>query len=322
MQRFLFALVVPMLAAASILPDTIGPYHRTDAGRVILTDRALWDEYGLKNFESATFENGPAKFTATLYQLQDSTGALAAFEWQRPAKSIPSKAAALASETPDGLVLLYGNYVLLFAGYKPTAPEIGALAHTLPNVDGTPLPTLIGYLPLQDIVPNSQRYVTGPVSLQKFDPSIPPSIAAFRYGSEAQLGVFHSPKGDLTLAVFNYPTPQIAMQKLTDFQNLPGAVVKRTGPLIAVAMAPTDPDEAERLLSQVQYRADITMQEHIPTRRDNIGNLVITAFVLTGLALAACVIAGLAFGGFRAFLRRGNRNPDADTIISLHLRQP
>ena len=33
------------------------------------------------------------------------------------------------------------------------------------------------------------------------------------YGAEAQMGVFHSPKGDMTMTIFNYPTHQIAMQR-------------------------------------------------------------------------------------------------------------
>ena len=190
---------------------------------------------------------------------------------------------------------------------------------SLIHVDGTPFPTLPGFLPMQDLVPNSDRYITGPMGLQKFDPAIPPSVAAFHYGTEAVLGVFHSPKGDLTLAVFNYPTPQIAMDRITAFQNLPAAVAKRSGPLVAVVVAPPDPDEAERLLAQVQYRVDITQQEHIPTRRDNIGNLVINAFILVGILLVFCVVGGLGVGGLKLLSKRGKDNPDGDTVISLHL---
>lgn len=170
-----------------------------------------------------------------------------------------------------------------------------------------------------DLVPNSERYVIGPVGLQQFMPSITPSVAAFHYGTEAQTGVFHSGKGDFPLAVFEYPTPQIAQQRITVFQGIPGALAKRTGPLIAVTMASPDPDEAERLLAMVQYRAEITMDEHIPTKKDNIGNLVINAFILTGILLVICVGGGVAMGMIRLWRRRGKDNPDADAVISLHL---
>jgi hypothetical protein len=318
-MRFLATLLLPLLAGAAILPDSIGAYHRTAVSQPTLNGRDLWDEYGLREYESATYENGTAKFTATAYQLQDSTGAMAAFDWQRPALAKVSHAADQATETATGLTLVRGNYLLFFDGYKPAAPELSALESSLIHVDGTPLPTLPGFLPVQDLVPNSERYITGPMGLQKFNPAVPPSVAAFHYGTEAVLGVFHSPKGNLTLAVFDFPTPQIAMDRVTVFQNLPGAVAKRSGPLVAVVVAPADPDAAERLLAQVQYRVDITQQEHIPTRRDNIGNLVINAFILVGILLVFCVVGGLGVGGLKWLRRRGKDDPDGDTMISLHL---
>ena len=33
------------------------------------------------------------------------------------------------------------------------------------------------------------------------------------------MGVFHSPKGDMILAIFDYPTPQMAMQQVHDSRN-------------------------------------------------------------------------------------------------------
>src|SRR5262249_24173446 len=161
-------------------------------------------------------------------RLQDTTGSMAAFEWQRPANSTSSKIAGMAAETPDSLVAVHGNYILSFAGYKPSADEWQALSDGLANVDTTSLPVLPGYLPVQGLAPNSERYVTGPVGLAKFEPSIPPSVAGFHYGTEAQIGVFHSAKGDPRLAIFNYPTHHIAAQKVADFEKLPGGtIVKR-----------------------------------------------------------------------------------------------
>jgi hypothetical protein len=319
MTRFLLALLLPALAQAAIWPDAIGAWHRTAVSKPVLADGALWDEFGLRESETASYENGSAKFTATAWRLQDSTGALAAYDWQRPGQSEPSKLAALAAETAGSLLLVHGNYLLSFSGYKPTAPELDPIVGSLRNVDTTVLPTLPGYLPSQDLVPGSERYITGPASLRKFNPGIPSSAAAFRLGAEAQLGVFHGLKGETVLTIFNYPTHQIAMQQAASLGKIPGAEVKRSGPLVAVILSPPDPDAAERLLAQVRYRAEVTRDEYVPTLRDNIGNLVITAFVLTGLLLAFCVVSGLAFGGFRAFLRRFRKGEDPDALTTLHL---
>src|ERR1700722_19622114 len=133
----LFAiLIVPLLAGAAIFPDSIGAYHRTAVSQPTLNGRDLWDEYGLHEYESATYENGAAKFTATAYQLQDSTGAMAAFNWQRPAAAKVSRAADYAAETGTGLMLVRGNYLLFFDGYKPAPAELTALEDSLIHVDG------------------------------------------------------------------------------------------------------------------------------------------------------------------------------------------
>ena len=317
--RLLLTLLLPALAQAAIFPDAIGAWHRTAASKPVLADGPLWDEYGLRESETASYQNGSARFTATAWRLQDSTGALAAYDWQRSGNSEASSVASLAAETADSLLLVHGNYLLSFNGYKPTTPELDPVIESLRNVDSTALPTLLGYLPSRDLVPGSERYVIGPASLRKFNAGIPPSAAAFHLGAEAQLGVFRSPKGDMVLTIFNYPTPQIAMQQAASLGKIPGADVKRSGPLVAVILSPPDPDAAERLLAKVRYRAEVTLDERVPTLRDNIGNLVVNAFVLTGLLLAFCVVSGLAFGGFRAFFRRFRKGEDPDALITLHL---
>lgn len=323
-MKFLLALLVPglflpALTSAAILPAAIGAYHRVSNSQPTIANRDLWDEYGLRDYESGVYENGASKMTVTAYQVQDPTGAMAAFDWIRPKNSKPSKAAEYAAETPDELMLVRGNYVLDFQGARPTDLEIATLAGSLPVMDTSAFPTLPGYLPTQDLVPNSERYIQGPIGLAQFNGAIPPSVAAFRYSAEAVLGTYHGAKGDAVLAIFSYPTPAIARDRLTEFENIPGAMAKRAGPLVAVVVKPADADLAERVLDQVQYRVDITMQEHIPTRRDNIGNLVINAFILTGILLVFCIVAGLGVGGLRILRRHGKDNPDGDAVIRLHL---
>jgi hypothetical protein len=322
-MKFLFAAVLlPTLAAGAILPEAVGAWQRGAVTKPVLSEPALWSEFGLKSSETSVYQNGSARFTATAWQLEDTTGSLAAFDCQRPVAATPSTAAKLAAETPDSLLLVHGNYLLSFAGYKPSREELELLNGSLINVDATVLPALPGYLPSGGLIPNSERYILGPVGLQKFASGISPSLAAFHLGAEAQLGVFHSPKGDAQMLIFNYPTPQIAMQRLPEFQKLAGAVAKRSGPLVALVLAPPDADYAESLLSQVRYQAQVTLDEYVPTRRDNIGNLVINAFVLIGILLAFSVVSGFALGGYRAIRRRAGHGEEADAMITLHLQQP
>ena len=141
----------------------------------------------------------------------------------------------------------------------------------------------------------------------------------FHFGAEAQIGVFRSPRGDMALTIFNYPTHQMAMQQVAQLEKLPGAVVKRSGPMIAVVLAPPDPDFAQHLLGQVRYQAEVTRDEYVPTRRDNIGELLYNAFVLIGILLAFAVVSGVIFGGLRSFRHRGKKGEEADAMITLRL---
>jgi hypothetical protein len=321
-MRYLFAaLLLPGVLSAAILPDAIGAHQRQSVGQPAITDRQVWDEYGLKSSETASYASGDSKFSATVWQLQDATASIAAFFWQRPAAAKPSPLSSLAAETKDSLLTVHGNYLLSFAGYKPSAEELDGVKASLNHVDAGSLPALIGYLPSEGLVPNSERYILGPAGLERFAPGIPPSVAAFRYAAEAQLGLFRQGNTTTKLTIFNYPTHQIAMDRMPEFEKIPGAVAKRSGPLVAVILSPPDPDFAERLLGLVRYKAEITRDEYVPTRRDNIGELILNVFVLIGILLVFSLVSGLAVGGVRALFRRGKTGLDAEAMISLHLEK-
>lgn len=318
-MRLLLAILLPAVSSAAIWPENFGSFHRVSAEPVTVSNRPLWDEYGLQQAERAEYESGLQRFSGTAWRFQDSTGAMGAFEWQLPPDGKLSKLGALAVETPKSTLLAHGSYLLLFNGRVPEVSELEELFQHVPRLDQSPLPALRDYLPSEGLIPNSQRYVTGPVGLQMFAPVIPPSTAAFHFGAEAQMGAFKSPGGPINIAIFSYPTPQIAIQRVVDFQRISGATAKRTGPLVAVVLPPANPDDAERLLAQVRYQPSITWSERVPTRRDNIGDLVINAFLLIGMLLIFCVVAGVAVGAFRTLFRRAGPGGEAEPVISLHL---
>lgn len=320
MRVSVFALLLPGLLGAAILPDAIGDWHRSGSTKPALTDQPVWNDYGLKDWESATYQNGAKKATVNVWKLQDTTGAMAAFDWQRPADAKPSTLGSLAAETPTGLVWVRGNYLLAFEGFKPEAADLDVVGGALKNLDSTSLPVLPGYLPSANLVPNSQRYVTGAGSLARFDPAISPSLAGFHFGAEAQLGTFRSAKGDMTLAIFKYPTPQIARLKVEEFTKA-GAMARRSGPLVSVFTSPADPDLAERVLGDVHYQAEITVDEYVPTQRDNMGDLLLNICILAGLLAAFGLVAGFAFGGFRAMMRAFRKGEEPGAMITLHLEE-
>jgi hypothetical protein len=110
----------------------------------------------------------------------------------------------------------------------------------------------------------------------------------------------------------------MARERAVEFQKVQGALVKRTGPLVAVVLSPPDPDEAERLLAQIRYQATVAWSEYVPSSRDNIGTLIVNIFILIGFLLVFGVVAGVAYGGVRTF-RRNRSGGEPDALTSLHL---
>ncbi len=318
------AWLVPLagsLAGAAIWPEQLGRFSRTSvAPAAPASERAVWDEYGFDTGEQAVYQAAGSRIKATAYRMKDSTGALAAFQWQRPAEAAPSKMAALAAATPKSLLVAYGNYLLRFDGGNPDAADLQGLYPQLPRLEQSALPALPGYVPAARRVANSERYILGPVSLERFEHRIPPAVAGFRYGAEAQFAQYRTPAGEMSLTVFSYPTPQVARERQAEMGALAGAMVKRSGPLVAAILSPPDANEAERLLAQVRYQAEISWSERVPKKGENVGTLLIAIFTLTGFLLLFCLVAGMALGGFRVALRRFGKRELDEPIILLRLR--
>src|SRR6185503_11503532 len=146
----------------------------------------------------------------------------------RPDNATPAKISALSAKTPDGALFAYGNYVFQVSGDVPEQKDLELLFTQLPQLDNAPLPALAGYLPQDGLIPNSERYILGPASLARYEPRIAPSLAAFHLGAEAQLARYRTPKGDLTLTIFSYPTPNMARERQAELLKVPGTIAKRS----------------------------------------------------------------------------------------------
>jgi hypothetical protein len=303
-------------AGAAILPDYLGRAAKEDSTEVRPADPELFEEYGFEAGERARY--GPVEVAA--WRFKDSTGAMSAFQFMRPADAKPSRLDRLAAYDANGLILQHGNYVIEFKGRQPTEVELVRIIQGLPQYSDAALPVISTYLPADGLIPNSERYITGPVSLERFDPGVPPSTAAFHLSAEAQFGRYHSRQGDFGLAIFNYPTPALARQQAIAFQKLSGAMVKRVGPLVAVILNPPDADAAERVIAKVTYEASVTQNETVPgTEVRSFARAFLSMVMLAGIIIAFCVISGLLFAGARILSRRFGTKDASEDMITLHL---
>ncbi len=323
MCKFALALLLPGLACGAILPQFVGTLEKASSKPLVLEDRPVWDDYGLQDSEEATYKGGGKALTVRAYRLQDATGALAAFQWQRPADAkAPSDELAelskLSATTPNGLIIALGNHLLIVNGGQPAPEDLGNVFRSMPHQETGPLPTLPEHLP-PGVVPNSERYIIGPASLAKFEPEISPAQAAFHFGTEIQTGEYKTPAGDVKLAIFSMPSPELARMRIADLNKIDGMVTKRSGPLVAAILQPKDLNAAEKLLSQVRFQAEITTGQAPRGKKDNVGDFMVNLAILIGILVLFALLSGLVFGGMRHIFRRGGASGEGETVISLHL---
>jgi hypothetical protein len=298
-RSLIFAIVFASLpAAAAIWPEKLGTYDRKSASEL----QSAPDEYGREAAEQADYD----LFQVTGIRFKDSTGAYAA-----------------SLEAHDHSIQV-DNYLIACSGKCPK--DLALLAKALPRLSHAPLPTLKDYLPAKNKIPNSERYIMGPSGLHANLPQITDSAVALDFGTEGEAARYRLPRGEATLAVFSYPTLEMARQQAPAYEKIPGVVVKRTGSLVAlVASAGTgqeiDPQAAKKLLAQVNYRGAVSFNEPLPLviKPETAANMILGIMTLAGYLLVFCAVSGLAYGAIRVVARRFGYSGANESMTTLDL---
>ena len=310
----------------------------TEAGKTDAAYPAVLKEYGFTDAETATYTRSDGrKLVVKAARFNDATGAYGAFTFYRqPAmrtEQIGTKAAS-ANER----ILFFRDNVLVDANFDRltgmSAAELRDLAGLLPAAKGSAenLPTLPEYLPKSDAVENSAKYILGPQALMASKVPLTPEQVDFSHDAEVLTQDYSSKSGPLTLMLIQYPTPQIAGERLRALQSSAQSspvplLARRTGPLVDVVTGAIGSSEAQQLLNSVNYEAEVTWNEATSmSKRDNIGNLILGVFALIGIILLISIIFGVFFGGIRILMKqlfpgRVFDRPQDIEIIQLHLRQ-
>jgi hypothetical protein len=169
---------------------------------------------------------------------------------------------------------------------------------------------LPNYVPREDLVTNSVKYVVGPAALRAINAPVTADQVDFSLSPEIIVGEYNIDRSSARLVLVGYPTPQIAGAKLNTFSSMTptheGTIVaKRTGPLLAIVDGPVSEGDAKTILGRVNYEADVTWNENTGlSKRDNIGNLVIAAMALAGIILLISLGTGVLFGFTRVIMQK------------------
>lgn len=299
---------------------------------------AVLKELGFKDFAAATYRQDGDSLHLRAARFADATGAYAAFTFYNSSDMVNIKIGNQGSWAGNRIMFFQGNVLVdarLDRITPTTAGELRELAADLPGSEADPraLPSLPRYLPGDGYVKNSGKYVIGPLELAQLGSPIPAEVVDFQRNAEVVLANYRTSGGEATLVLASYPTPQIAGDRLKAFEACQGSdgrpalyLAKRSGPLVVGVTGPISENEARNLLGLINYRADVTWNERVPTGRDNVGNLLVNIFALTGIILGFALVVGIMFGGVRVLLKRlfPDRvfdRPEDVEIIQLKLRE-
>ena len=338
---------------AAILPKEFGGWQLQGAAQTS-KDPAVADpanpavvkEYGFTDFSSGSYtrEDG-RKLTLRAARFSDASGAYGAFTYYKQPEMLNEKIGDQASSL-NNRVLFYRGNVLVEALFDKlsvmSAAELRELASDIPLPQGGArnLPSLPTYLPKQDYVKNTAKYIMGPIALEKIGAPLSSELIDFAAGAEVVEGSYRASSGEGTLLLISYPTPQIATEHFKRIEaahqeNAPQAAgqpavvemgsfaQKRSGPIVAVASGQISQSEANALLAPFHYDADVTWNENtFFDKKNNVANLLWNVVVLCGVLMGITLAAGVAFGGVRIALQRvlpkQNRSAD-DEFIALNI---
>lgn len=298
-------LVLCAPAGATLLHEALGPFERSEPQPYEPPDREVFDEFGLEEAEQAQYRTADGRSVLVrAMQFYDDTGAVAAYSWLRPAGATEVERGERAVEKGDYILIHFANYLLSLEGDTPDEESIEIALAYLPRPKPTADPPVLRYVPEDALVTGSGRHILGPVSLERLAPDLSPSVVGFHFGTEGYYGRYSTPAGEAEMIVWDYPSNPIARGQVEEFHALEGPVAKQDGPLIAVVLESPSPDEAQRLLAQVRYRAEVTQHHQEPKRHDSLPNLILDTFVLCGLLAGLMVVGGVLVAGTRRLAGR------------------
>jgi hypothetical protein len=308
-------------------------------------DADVLKEYGLKDYAVADYARGGRRVTVRARRFADATGAYGAFTFYRHLgmhpEDIGKEGASSGSEflfwTGTTLVdAVFGNAgpgassdsevcvpvtsgetCISVASARASLRELAAALPPAPGPDGV-APELPHRLPAQGLEADSIRYFVGPAAYARSGASLPAALIDFTRDPEVVTAQYSARDGKGALTIVEYPTPQIAIARAKaiddQFKQGSGSVsqaVHRSGPIVAVTGGRFSSSEAQSLLGQIKYEAEVTV-DHAKSYVSEVkktARLVLGIIYLTFILGASSMLVGLFLGGGRAVVRRLRGKP-------------
>lgn len=317
-----------------------------DASAADPANAAILKEYGFIDFASGTYTRDDGRtVTIRAARFADATGAFGAYTFylqpDMRREEIGDQGASSGKHA-----LFYRGQIVVDASFSQESPmsaaELRSLAGMLPlpPANAGKLPSVLFFMPPHGYVANTQKLAVGPVSYSTLGAPLSANLVNFNADPDITQGQYTTPGGDATLLLIYYPNAQVAAAQLHQidpkFKESPGIaavdnagqfVIKRTGPILAIASGPASESDLKSLLGRVNYEANVTWNQRTSLDASNdIGGLLVNIILLCFILGAMAIVAGIAFGGFRILMKRWFPDrvfdrPEQVEFIALHLTE-
>jgi len=320
-------------AQQPLLPDTFANWHSSECNANPQLP-AVSQEAGQRAFQQCQFTSGKLSANIWAGRYRDPSSAYEVYTSLLRPTMQPSTVGRFTAVDDKGLLILVGDIV---AGVDQprnvSTKDLQELTSIIAaRSNKTPLPPIREYLPKEDLVNATQRYCLGAVGLRNalepltsfvFGSRTYPdserekflditSRIGFSSGAEAMLAEYRHQREGAVLLLIDYPTPQLAELHLRHLDDALRDVVKgyeakieRKGSLLSVVLGSSSAAYAEKLRSAVNYETQVTWNEPSQTATDPPWAVVLyRIFVGTGVFMVMAVAFGVAFGGFRIFIKK------------------
>ncbi len=277
-------------------------------------------EYGYVSGETQSYSHGNDRIDVALYKFKDPSGAYGAYSFLRQPDMAKAELTEHSSISSDRSLALTGDLVLDIHGTHIADDErqlkslVSAAAQHAQ--DGL-LPSLWQHLPQNDIVPQSDRYILGPQTLNQLFPGNIGDSLGFQSGAEAEMAHYRLNGQDAQLLIADFPTPQLAQQQLALLQKKfnvnssnngagsPALYAKRTITLLAIVAGAPNQADAQNLLAAVHSGTELTWNEPaFQFKEPRIEVMIVGSIIGSGVICLFAIIAGISFGGLRLIVKR------------------
>jgi hypothetical protein len=299
----------------------ISPARKVVAEQLPATaDDKILAEYGLQSVTERQYSNSKAKLKLEAFEMQYASGAYGLWSFNR---------GTLATNQKE---IFNGRFVIRFSGLEPTElePFIAQLQKDLTSLPESPL--LPTYLPEQNKIANSEKYLIGPEAVARI-PAISDLKDAidFTGGTRAAVAEYNNEGGQMSIVLIEFQSPQFAADGLAKLQQHFNAlsqdeqkkrILRRVGNYAVEAVNVTNPTATEELLKQIKYMVRVHWEGKdvrdipVPFRppdpvavREAVqtGQFIVAAFYWIGVLMLGAVAIGIFGGGAFFYWRRSQR---------------